>query len=129
MPHLRCSASVSVDVTSQSQSDGQRFLNPARITRIAELVAPLIENDLSWVERRKESILLLDDVALRRQISVDFSLRSGVEPLLPRELARPTAGSARFDDTGAGTADSRPSLEPLWCAPIFVVEKTAGLRP
>jgi hypothetical protein len=62
----------------------------------------MIEDDLSWIERRKESVQLLDDTALRRQISVDFSLRSDVDPLL-----RGTNGT-----------------EDLFCAPIFVLPKS-----
>ena len=62
-----------------------RFLRPDRIERIGNLVAPLLERDLSWIERRKESVEILDETAVQRQISVDFSLREWVEPLLPEE--------------------------------------------
>lgn len=88
---------------NQADSDGHRFLTRERITRIGELIAPMIADDLSWIDRRKESVQLLDDTALRRQISVDFSLRRYVEPLL-------NEGSS-----GAGN---------LFCAPVFVLPKS-----
>lgn len=78
----------------------QRFLTPARIQQIGERVGPLIQEDLSWVERRKESVEVLDDTALRRQISVDFSLRSNTQPLLTSEQG-----------------------DALFCAPVYVLPK------
>ena len=61
--------------SNAGQAGAHRFLVPDRIEEIGELIAPMIEHDLSWIERRKESVVILDDTALRRQISVDFSLR------------------------------------------------------
>jgi hypothetical protein len=83
--------------------DDQRFLTPDRVEQIAELIEPLIHTDLSWIDRRKESVEILDDTALRRQISVDFSLRSSAKPLL----------DAREEDQD----------EDLFCAPVFVLPK------
>jgi hypothetical protein len=80
-----------------------RFLRPERIERIGNLVAPLLERDLSWIERRKESVEILDDTAVQRQISVDFSLREWVEPLLHEE---------------------REGLGDLFSAPLFVLPKS-----
>lgn len=80
-----------------------RFLRPERIERIGKLVAPLLEHDLSWIERRKESVEILDDTAVQRQISVDFSLREWVEPLLRKE---------------------RGDLGDLFVAPLFVLPKS-----
>ncbi len=37
--------------------------------------------DVGWVHRRKESVTLLDDRTIRRQISVDFSLPVDLSPL------------------------------------------------
>ena len=85
------------------QDDGQRFLKNTRIEEIGRLIAPMISGGLSWIERRKESVRLLDDTALRRQISVDFSLRSSVEPLL---------------------REDEEAQDPLFCAPIFVLPKS-----
>lgn len=104
-----------------NDQDTQRFLNPDRVRRIALLVTPLLRADLSWVERRKESIVLLDETALRRQVSVDFSLRSAMQPLLPAEATVPSSA-----DDKPHEASEAASSDPLWCAPIFVVEKTAG---
>ena len=86
--------------------EGHRFLNQGRVENIAELIAPLLEKDLSWIERRKDSVTVLDDTALRRQISVDFSLRRTTSPLL----------EARLED----------GLEALYCAPVFVLPKASG---
>jgi hypothetical protein len=63
----------------------------------------MIERDLSWIERRKETVVILDDTALRRQISVDFTLRGTVEPLL--------------EDGGSGLGD-------LYCAPLYILPKS-----
>lgn len=87
---------------ARSEGDGYRFLTRKRITRIGELIAPMIENDLSWIERRKESVQLLDDTALRRQISVDFSPRRTVEAFIP----------------------GQDGAEDLFCAPVFVLPKS-----
>ena len=82
------------------------FLTPARIEKIADLVAPLLSEPLAWIERRKESVKILDDTALRREISLDFSLRSeSVEPLLKAQ---------------------RPDELALYCAPLFVLPKVSG---
>jgi len=80
-----------------------RFLTPERVAQIVERVAPLLRDDLSWVERRKEKIWILDETALRRQISVDFSLRRDTErlPNIPDS------------DNGDG----------LFSAPLFVLQK------
>jgi hypothetical protein len=85
------------------EGDPQRFLTADRLSEIGGLIAPMIGPGSSWIERRKESVQLLDDTALRRQISVDFSLRSSVAPLL--------------DETQSG-------MDPLFCAPVFVLPKS-----
>jgi hypothetical protein len=87
----------------RADGDGHHFLTGNRIAQIGELIAPLLGEDLSWIERRKESVRLLDDTALRRQISVDFSLRSTVEPVLQSQDG---------------------STESLFCAPVFVLPKS-----
>jgi hypothetical protein len=63
-------------------SVGRRFLTTSRIAEIGALVAPLLTSGSSWIDRRKETVQILDDSALRRQISVDFSLRSSVKAVL-----------------------------------------------
>lgn len=91
------------DAADPGKPGSQRFLRPDRIERIGELVAPLLERDLSWIERRKESVKILDDTAVQRQVSVDFSLRGKVEPLLREE---------------------RVGLGDLFAAPLFVLPKS-----
>jgi hypothetical protein len=82
----------------------KRFLTDARIEQIGLLIEPMLSEDLSWIERRKETVEILDDTALRRQISVDFSLRGSTAPLLPPR--------------------TKSSDEELFCAPVFVLAKT-----
>ncbi len=86
-----------------ARNDSQRFLKAARIAEIGGRIAPMIGDGSSWIERRKESVRLLDDTALRRQITVDFSLRRTVEPLLEEQV------------------EGRDSL---FCAPVFVLPKS-----
>ena len=75
---------------AESESDGsslplviaedgdRRFLTSERIREIGELTTPMIGRELSWIERRKESVKLLDDSSLPgRQISVDFGFVIG----------------------------------------------------
>jgi hypothetical protein len=92
------------DRTPEGESEAQRFLTPTRIEDIAERIEPLICDNLSWLDRRTERVEILDETALRRQISVDFSLRSST--------ARPLL-EAREEDQG----------QQLWCAPVFVLPK------
>lgn len=84
-------------------NEGHRFLTSGRVEDVAELVEPLIRDGLSWIERRKENVVILDDTALRRQVSVDFSLRSATLPVLQAE------------PEGDG--------ENLYCAPVFMLAK------
>jgi hypothetical protein len=86
-------------VTSSQTPHHQGFLTDSRIAEIGRVAAPMLE-DLSWIERRTEKVVLLDDSALRRQISVDFSLRRTVKPIHER---------------GSGGD--------IFCAPIFVLPK------
>lgn len=95
-----------LDQQPNAAADTQAFLNPERIREVGAQIAPLIRDQLSWIERRKESVQILDDTALRRHISVDFSLRSSsVKPLLPAEA---------------------PGQLALYCAPLFVLPKLSG---
>lgn len=84
-------------------NESHRFLTEKRIEQVADRIAPLLRRDLSWVERRKERVTILDEAALHRQISVDFSLRRETEPL--PDVPGPENG------------------ERLYCAPLFVLQK------
>lgn len=90
-------------VDEESDEETYRFLTPERVEHVAALVEPLIRDGLSWIERRKENVVILDDTALRRQASVDFSLRSATKPVLEAE---PSGDS-----------------EHLYCAPVFMLAK------
>lgn len=51
-------------------------LLPEDLKRLGVLCADLLEDTASWVHRRKETVSILDESALERQLSVDFSLCS-----------------------------------------------------
>lgn len=87
----------------EAGSENHPFLTPDRIEKSGAIAAELLLSDLSWIERRKDSVEILDDTALRRRVSVDFSLRGSVAPLLSAE---------------------DPADEDLYCAPIFVLPKS-----
>ena len=91
-----------VPPASGSDGESQRFLTAERVEKIGRLIEPLISQDLSWIDRRKQTVEILDDTALRRQISVDFSLRRSARPLLE---------AGKDDDTS------------LFCAPVYVLPK------
>ncbi len=86
----------------EPDGEGHRFLTSERIERVGELIEPLLRDGLSWVERRKESVVILDDTALRRQISVDFTLRSSTPALVEAP---------------------EPGDEAIYCAPVFALPK------
>jgi len=86
----------------EPREQGHRFLTAERIAKIGELIEPLLRDGLSWIERRKENVVILDDTALRRQISVDFTLRRTTVPLV---------------DAGSDGNES------IYCAPVFALPK------
>jgi hypothetical protein len=86
----------------EPEGESHRFLTSERIERVGELIEPLLRDGLSWIERRKESVSILDDTALRRQISVDFTLRSTTPALVEA---------------------SGPGDEAIYCAPVFALPK------
>jgi hypothetical protein len=73
-----------------------------RVLRIGQICADLLLEPSHWIDRRKDSVTILDDTALRWQNSVDFELPTTVGPL---ERSRPETGQA------------------LYCAPLFVLPK------
>lgn len=90
-----------------TESNNRIFLRKERVEAAGAQVASLILDGIDWIERRKERVTIVDDTVLRRQISVEFSLRSDVQCLV------------RPDDGGPG----------LYCAPIFALPKVpADLR-
>ena len=91
-----------MSANNEPAAESHRFLTPERIARVAELIEPLLRDGMSWIERRKESVVILDDTALRRQISVDFTLRSTT----PALVEAPKEGD-----------------EAIYCAPVFALPK------
>jgi hypothetical protein len=91
------------EVGTAVEPETHRFLTPERIDAVAVLAEQLIVDGLSWIERRKEHVTILDDASLRRQISVDFSLRRTASPI--------------------ADAVTDESPEQLYCAPVFMLPK------
>lgn len=46
------------------------------LERLGALCADLLENTGTWIHRRKETVSILDEGALKRQLSVDFTLQN-----------------------------------------------------
>ena len=57
------------------------FLTEPRLARIAAINAALLHPGGHWIHRRKETVTILDETALRRQISVDFTLPDSIDGL------------------------------------------------
>lgn len=54
------------------------WLTEERARRIARAAAELLHEPTRWIDRRKDSVQVLDDTAVRWQDSVDFRLRQGM---------------------------------------------------
>lgn len=86
-----------------SESD---FLSSERLEAIGQINGALLRRGGYWIHRRKESVSILDETALQRQVSVDFTLPD-VIPGCGREphVKHPAGG------------------EPVYCPPLFVLPK------
>jgi hypothetical protein len=49
-------------------------VKPADLERLGVLCADLLEHPVPWIHRRKETVSIIDESALKRQLSVDFTL-------------------------------------------------------
>ena len=78
-------------------------LKPADRELIAPGCAALLLDGADWIHRRREAVEILDETAIKRQISVDFTL--------PKELPGAEAPLTKLDDLG-------------YAAPIYVLPKT-----
>jgi hypothetical protein len=84
------------------------FLGGGRLQKIASVNAALLSMGGSWIHRRKEAVKIIDETALRRQVSVDF--------ILPRtiKLAGKNVDLAvKRSEDGAR----------VFCPPLFVLPK------
>lgn len=108
------------DATDQPAPEAHPFLTAERIEKAGRISADLLMSDSSWVERRKEAVEILDDAALRRQVAVDFSLRSQVEPLEHGTSSSPLGEASPPEDRDVGSEQA----DPLFCAPVFVLPKS-----
>jgi hypothetical protein len=78
--------------------------DPAALTQLGRSAADLLAPGPEWILRRKEKVTLLDDTAVRRQMSVDYLLPEALESL--------------------GTAGG----EPVYYAPLFFLPKGMDRR-
>lgn len=56
-------------------------VSDATVRRMAEVALPLFEESNRWIHRRVERIRFLDYDTIHRQVSVDFTLPTGVTPV------------------------------------------------
>ena len=82
------------------------FLTADRLNAIAQINARLLWRGGTWIHRRKETITIIDETALRRQVSVDFTLPDSFDGL----------------DLGPSVKEP-PGGEPVYCPPLFVLPK------
>ena len=81
------------------------LLSEEALKRLGQMNAELLRGDLDWVHRRREGVTILDETAIRRQVSVDFTL--------PRTL--PGLGDLAIGETPGGVA--------IFAAPVLLLEK------
>ncbi len=63
---------------------------------LAKQTHRLICGDLRWVYRRKEAVILLDQLMTRRQVSVDFALPADIAPLAQTRQGAPVRYAPLF---------------------------------
>lgn len=93
-----------------------RFLGPDRIGLIGQQAAEMLMGGLGWIERRKEVVSVLDEVMLRRCISVEFRLTRSVRPI-------PTAPPNLVENGSAGSCSGGRGEAQLYGAPVYVLPK------
>jgi hypothetical protein len=93
-------AEQSAAVTTSSE-----FLNTDRLDKIAKVNAALLASGGTWVHRRKEVVDVLDETAVLRQVSVDFTLPETI------------------DDAGSTIIRTPTNGDPVYCPPLFVLPK------
>jgi hypothetical protein len=82
------------------------FLSPERLRAIGEINAVLLRRGGFWIHRRKETISIIDETAVRREVSVDFTLPDSI------------------DGVSHGPHVKHPEHgEPVYCPPLFVLPK------
>lgn len=96
----------------------QQFLDDDRVRAVGVSAAAILKDGLSWIERRKEVVTVLDEVLIRRCVSVEFHLRRDATPILPAD----TDVERESMEVGAGGVID-PERGDLFGAPIFVLPK------
>jgi hypothetical protein len=85
------------------------FLDEERLQKIGSVNEVLLYSGGYWIHRRKESIKVIDETAVHRTVSVDFTL-----PEVTDE--GPFDAVIQLPDGG----------EPVYCPPLFVLPKTSN---
>jgi hypothetical protein len=82
------------------------FLTATRLDLIGFLNAELLLGEMAWLHRRRESLSILDDTMLHRQVSIDFTL--------PDDF-----GERDWPSVGRGHSDDAP----IFAAPLLLLQK------
>jgi hypothetical protein len=118
-----------VNAADGSTPATEPWLTTARVAQIAKRCAEWLIEPTSWIDRRKDTVRVLDDHSVRWQTSVDFGCRrdsDGIEgacderPVEERngETPKPNGTEERNGET------PKPNgTEELYCAPLFVLPK------
>jgi len=89
--------------------DSSEFLGDGRLEKIGLVNGVLLHAGAYWIHRRKESIVVMDETAVQRTVSVDFTLPEVLE-------------GQRFD----AVIQSPDKGEPVFCPPLFVLPKASN---
>lgn len=84
------------------------FLNEERLAKIGRVNGELLRRGGYWIHRRKESVAIMDDTAVQRTVSVDFTLPEQIE-------------GENFD----AVIQEPDGGEPVYCPPLFVLPKAS----
>jgi hypothetical protein len=89
--------------------DSSEFLNDERLEKIGYLNGELLHQGGYWIHRRKESVTVIDETAVRRTVSVDFTLPEVID-------GKPFNAIVQHPRDG----------EPVFCPPLFVLPKASN---
>jgi hypothetical protein len=108
---------------TEPEAESWPWLSDERIKVIAERCAKWLSTPTTWIDRRKDTITVLDDRSIRWQTSVDFGCHAdsdGIERPCPTAAPAPSQnGDSAADASDAPIAPG----EALYCSPLFVLPK------
>lgn len=101
----RAHAGQGRDYVTATNSDNP-FLGEGRLEKIGSVNAALLSRGERWIHRRKESVRVIDETALQRSVSVDFTLVRRVDDEALDPIIKVPEGGL-----------------PVFCPPLFVLPK------